>query len=60
MRLQATLWQQMILWLAKKEESDGNLLVLPDSRRGASRESARTSSEDARQRRRGDLAKYAG
>ncbi len=33
MRLQARFWQQMILWLAKKEESDGNLLVLPDSRR---------------------------
>jgi uncharacterized membrane protein len=33
MRLQARFWQQMILWLAKKEESEGNLLVLPDSRR---------------------------
>jgi uncharacterized membrane protein len=33
MRLQARFWQQMILWLAKKEESDGNILVLPDSRR---------------------------
>ena len=33
MRLQARFWQQMILWLAKKEESDGNLLVMPDARR---------------------------
>ena len=33
LRLQARFWQQMILWLAKKEESDGNLLVLPDTRR---------------------------
>ena len=33
MRLQARFWQQMILWLAKKEESDGNLLVFPDARR---------------------------
>jgi len=33
MRLHARFWQQMILWLAKREEANGNLLVLPDSRR---------------------------
>jgi hypothetical protein len=33
LREQARFWQQMILWLAKKEDSEGNLLVLPDTRR---------------------------
>lgn len=33
MRLHARFWQQMVLWLAKKEESDGSLLIVPESRR---------------------------
>jgi uncharacterized membrane protein len=26
-------WEQIVLWLAKRDESDGNVLVMPDSRR---------------------------
>src|SRR5439155_425674 len=26
-------WRQLVLWLAKRDEADGNLLVLPDTRR---------------------------
>jgi uncharacterized membrane protein len=29
----ARFWQQVVLWLAKRDEADGNLLVLPDTRR---------------------------
>jgi uncharacterized membrane protein len=29
----ARFWRQIVLWLAKRDEADGNLLVLPDTRR---------------------------
>jgi len=29
----ARFWQQVVLWLAKRDEADGSLLVLPDTRR---------------------------
>ncbi|HLJ91566.1 MAG TPA: glutamine amidotransferase [Gemmataceae bacterium] len=32
-RAHARFWQQIVLWLAKRDETDGNLLVLPDTRR---------------------------
>jgi uncharacterized membrane protein len=32
-RAHARFWQQVVLWLAKRDEADGNLLVLPDTRR---------------------------
>jgi uncharacterized membrane protein len=33
MRAHTRFWQQVVLWLAKRDEADGNLLVLPDTRR---------------------------
>jgi uncharacterized membrane protein len=32
-RAQVRFWQQAVLWLAKRDEADGNVLVLPDTRR---------------------------
>ena len=32
-RAHTRFWQQIVLWLAKRDEADGNLLILPDTRR---------------------------
>ncbi len=32
-RAHARFWQQVVLWLAKRDEADGNVLVIPDARR---------------------------
>lgn len=32
-RAHTRFWQQIVLWLAKRDEADGNLLMLPDTRR---------------------------
>src|SRR5262249_11556723 len=29
----ARFWQQLVLWLAKRDEADGNVVVVPDTRR---------------------------
>ncbi|HEV3448186.1 MAG TPA: glutamine amidotransferase [Gemmataceae bacterium] len=33
MRAHARFWQQVIFWLAKRDEADGNVLIMPDTRR---------------------------
>jgi hypothetical protein len=33
MKAHARFWQQVILWLAKRDEAEGNVLVIPDTRR---------------------------
>jgi uncharacterized membrane protein len=33
LRMNARFWQQVVLWLAKRDEADGNVVVLPDARR---------------------------
>jgi uncharacterized membrane protein len=32
-RAHARFWRQVVLWLAKRDEAEGNILVLPDTRR---------------------------
>jgi uncharacterized membrane protein len=32
-RAHARFWQQVVLWLAKRDQADGNILVTPDTRR---------------------------
>jgi hypothetical protein len=32
-RAHARFWRQVVLWLAKRDQADGNVLVLPDTRR---------------------------